>query len=139
MPSLLLAEVHPLHGSCPILWDMPDGWMTPLKGHAMSLLAEVLPFHGSCHILWNMPDGWIMPLMDHGFDVLCHHSQGRSCPVSRAGSAAVLAHVLAVPAHVLAQSFFHPDRPSAQVRVRELQKELKAARADKVRATCLHQ
>uniref|UniRef100_A0A7S3VPX3 Uncharacterized protein n=1 Tax=Dunaliella tertiolecta TaxID=3047 RepID=A0A7S3VPX3_DUNTE len=39
--------------------------------------------------------------------------------------------VLAVPAHVLAQSFFHPDRPSAQVRVRELQKELKAARADK--------
>ncbi|KAF5835227.1 hypothetical protein DUNSADRAFT_7716, partial [Dunaliella salina] len=44
--------------------------------------------------------------------------------------------VLAVPAHVLAQSFFHPDRPSAQVRVRELQKELKAVRADKVRACC---
>ncbi|KAL6748334.1 hypothetical protein V8C86DRAFT_2879925 [Haematococcus lacustris] len=40
-------------------------------------------------------------------------------------------HVLAVPAHVLAQSLYHPDTPGAQARVRQLQEELKEARQDR--------
>ncbi|KAJ9517110.1 hypothetical protein QJQ45_009009, partial [Haematococcus lacustris] len=37
----------------------------------------------------------------------------------------------AVPAHVLAQSLYHPDTPGAQARVRQLQEELKEARQDR--------
>mmetsp|Transcript_4973 Transcript_4973/g.12207 ORF Transcript_4973/g.12207 Transcript_4973/m.12207 type:complete len:372 (-) Transcript_4973:180-1295(-) len=40
-------------------------------------------------------------------------------------------HVLAVPAHVLAQSLYHPDAPSAQARVKQLQDDLRTARMDR--------
>lgn len=40
-------------------------------------------------------------------------------------------HVLAVPAHVLAQSFFHPDYPSAQSRAKQLSEDLRVARMDR--------
>ncbi len=44
-------------------------------------------------------------------------------------------HVLAVPAHVLAKSYFHPSQPSDQARIKQLQQDLKVARMDRVGGT----
>lgn len=41
-------------------------------------------------------------------------------------------NVLAVPAHVLAQSLYHSDSPTARARIRQLQEDLKTARMDRV-------
>jgi hypothetical protein len=41
-------------------------------------------------------------------------------------------NILAVPAHVLAQSLYHPNAPSDRARAKQLAADLKTARADRV-------